>query len=262
MSAAREPSKRAEPAAPRTRSSRARRGEGVAPLVVRASPKVVSKPSERPGAPGGKRDRNRRERTSQLATTALALFLARGLEVVTIDDICQAAGVAKGSFYRYFRDKEALVESLVSPVDEIVRAAFAGCEARLREARDPAALQAAYQGLGLALLPAALAHLDVLRLYLQERAAPPVGVRAPLSALARTIDDGAIELTRVAVERGLLKVSDPRISALIVVGAIERLAHAVSSGELDASPLDIISSLIGVVLDGVRARARDDGARP
>lgn len=211
-------------------------------------------PRSRPGAPGGKRDRNRRERTSLLGSAALTLFLTRGLDVVTVDDICRAAGVAKGSFYRYFDSKEALVGALVVPVDEIVRRAFVDCEARLHEARSAAALQAAYQGLALSLLPAALSHMDVLRLHLQERAAPPVGIRAPLSRLARTIDDGAVELTRVAVDRGLLRVSDPRISALIVVGAIERLALSLLRGELDTPPGDVVTTLIHLVLDGIRAR--------
>jgi AcrR family transcriptional regulator len=216
--------------------------------------RVVSAPAERPGAPGGKRDRNRRERTAALGQTALALFLARGIEVVTIEDICRAADVAKGSFYRYFEDKEALVEALVTPVDQAVRAALDGCEARLREARDEAALHAAYQSLALALLPVALGHLDVFRLYLQQRSAPAVGARAPLAAFARTIDEGAIRLTRVAVDHGLLAVADPRISAYAVVGAIERLAHAVLDGSLDASPIDILTTLIRLVLDGIRAR--------
>lgn len=239
---------------PRT-SPPKRRPKGAA----RASVHVASAPTERPGAPGGKRDRNRRERTSLLGQTALSLFLARGIEVVTIDDICKAADVAKGSFYRYFEDKEGLVEALVLPVEAAVREALDGCEVRLREARDPTALNAAYQGLALALFPVALGHLDVFRLYLQERAAPPVGARAPLARFARTIDDGSVRLTRVAVERGLLHVSDPRISAYAVVGAIERLAQAVLNGDLDASPIDILTTLIRLVLDGVRTRPRAEG---
>ncbi|MFO0715202.1 MAG: TetR/AcrR family transcriptional regulator [Sandaracinus sp.] len=254
------PKKRATRSSPTAR--RARRGEpraaSVRPAPVTASVAVASTPAERPGAPGGKRDRNRRERTTQLGQTALALFLARGIEVVTIDDICHAAEVAKGSFYRYFADKEALVEALVSPVDRAVRDALDGCEARLREAEDPAALNAAYQGLALSLFPVALGHLDVFRLYLQERAAPPVGARAPLAAFARTVDEGSVRLTQVAVDRGLLHVSDPRISAFAVVGAIERLAHAVLHGNLDASPIDILTTLIRLVLDGVRARSKSE----
>ena len=55
-------------------------------------------PEHKPGAQGGKRDANRKEKTQQIADAALKLFLERGLEKVTIDDIVKAAGIAKGSF--------------------------------------------------------------------------------------------------------------------------------------------------------------------
>ena len=54
--------------------------------------------------------------TDAAREAALRLFLERGLDGVTIDDITQACGVAKGTFYRYFDDKAALVESLLAPV--------------------------------------------------------------------------------------------------------------------------------------------------
>ena len=85
----------------------------------------------------------------------------------------------------------------------------------------------------------------------------------PIGRLANTVDEGAIRLTRVAVEKGLLHVEDPRISAYAVVGAIERLSSAVLQGRLDASPIEILSTLIRLVLEGVRApglRSRSEGA--
>ena len=95
---------------------------------------TAKRPSERPGQPGGRRDTNRRERTKALSDAALALFLARGIEVVTIEDITTRAGVAKGSFYRYFDDKQALVEALFAPVASKVMAAFDESIAKLRDA--------------------------------------------------------------------------------------------------------------------------------
>ena len=66
----------------------------------------------------GKRARNRRRRLKQLRDAALPLFVAGGIERVTIDDIVQGAGVAKGSFYRYYQDKEDLVDALFAPIAE------------------------------------------------------------------------------------------------------------------------------------------------
>ena len=155
---------------------------------AKAEVSILAVPSERPGAPGGKRDRNRHERTLVLGQTALALFLVRGLEGVTIDEICDAASVAKGSFYRYFEDKAALVDALVVPVETAVVTALAQCESMVREADDALSLNLAYQSLALSLFPVAMGHLDVLRLYLQERSAPPRGARVPIGRLAHTID--------------------------------------------------------------------------
>ena len=84
-------------------------------------------PDHRPGRVGGVRDLNRKERVKSLSDAALQLFLSRGLDVVTIDDITQMTGVAKGTFYRYFDDKEALVEALVAPVRSEMIAGLTAC---------------------------------------------------------------------------------------------------------------------------------------
>lgn len=213
----------------------------------------------RPGPPGGRRDENRKARTEALAKAALALFLERGIEAVTIDDIAHAAGVAKGSFYRYFDDKTALVAWLVDPVARQMRDALARTEARLGEAKDRAGAFAAYQELALALVPLAIFHFDVVRLYLQESRAPSRGARAPIAALVQAIDEGSVRLSEVAVAHGIVKVDDPRITAFATVGAIEQLAMSFLRGRLDAPPAEIVGTLIRMILDGVGVRPGRDG---
>lgn len=44
----------------------------------------------------------------RLLDTALDLFLARGYSSTTVDEICDAARVSKGSFYHAFKSKEEL----------------------------------------------------------------------------------------------------------------------------------------------------------
>lgn len=51
-------------------------------------------------------------RTDDLMTAAAALFIARGIEATTIDDIVRRAGVAKGTFYHYFATKTDIVLAL------------------------------------------------------------------------------------------------------------------------------------------------------
>lgn len=215
---------------------------------------VKRAPKERPGPPGGKRDVNRKRRTQAIATAALALFLEKGVETVTIDDIAREADVAKGSFYRYFEDKTELVVAIFEPMSRLMRDALSRCETALGAADDRAGLLRAYQGLAQDLIPIAIGHFDVVRLYLQENRAPGHGARAPIRALALDIEKRAIRLTEIAIDRGLLGIPDPRISALAVVGAIEQLALGFLGGRLDAPPPEVASTLIDLVLEGLRIR--------
>ena len=210
-------------------------------------------PPERPGQPGGKRDRNRRRRSAQLRTAALRLFLDRGVDRVTIDDIAREAGTAKGNFYRYFEDKADLVAGIMKPAVEALGAAFDSCEEALREAHDQATLSAAYQRLAIGMVPLAVGEPDIVRLYLQESRAPAAGARAPIRKLADQIRRRSVELTVLAVERDLLRIRDPRISALAVVGAVEQLAWSLLSDGLDAAPDEIAAALISLVLSGIQS---------
>jgi hypothetical protein len=88
--------------------------------------------------------------------------------------------------------------------------------------------------------------------YLQERRAPATPSRQGISDLAKELDDRAIALSEVAVKRGLLAVSDPRVSALAVSGAVESLALAALRKQFPMDPLETANTLISLVLDGIR----------
>ncbi|HEX7922858.1 MAG TPA: helix-turn-helix domain-containing protein, partial [Bradyrhizobium sp.] len=51
-------------------------------------------------------------RVDDLMSAAAALFIAKGIEATTIDDIVTRAGVAKGTFYHYFSTKADVVIAL------------------------------------------------------------------------------------------------------------------------------------------------------
>jgi AcrR family transcriptional regulator len=53
------------------------------------------------------------ERRETILAAALDEFSARGFAATRLDDIARRAGVAKGTIYLYFRDKEALFQELV-----------------------------------------------------------------------------------------------------------------------------------------------------
>ena len=209
-------------------------------------------PVERPGALGGKRDLNRRKRVQDLIDAGLSLFLQRGIEAVTIDEVAREAGMAKGNFYRYFRDKADLVEAVVSPITSTTVEAIQECDSQLRQASDRNQAVAAYGQLGNRLVGALALYPDAMCLYLQERRAPATMARQAISDLANELDERAMTLSQVAAERGFVTVSDPRVSALAVLGAVEALALASVRKQVQMDPIETTRSLISIVLEGLR----------
>ena len=57
----------------------------------------------------GRRERKRLQQLDHLADTAWALFEAEGFDAVTMERIADAADVAKGTLYKHFPVKEALL---------------------------------------------------------------------------------------------------------------------------------------------------------
>ncbi|MET0729542.1 MAG: TetR family transcriptional regulator [Acidimicrobiales bacterium] len=55
------------------------------------------------------RERTRRAVRDQLAQLAKELFVEKGYDETTIDDLAEAAGMSKRTFFRYFASKEELV---------------------------------------------------------------------------------------------------------------------------------------------------------
>jgi AcrR family transcriptional regulator len=84
--------------------------------------RTAAKPGEgaadRPAARAVKRtprrEANRRDaRRAGILAAALDEFSARGFAATRLDDVAARAGVAKGTIYLYFRDKESLFQELV-----------------------------------------------------------------------------------------------------------------------------------------------------
>ncbi|MER7499928.1 TetR family transcriptional regulator [Nonomuraea pusilla] len=95
----------------------------------------------------GLRERKKAETRRRIGETALRLFDARGYDAVTVNEIAEAAGVAKVTLFSYFPSKEAIVLDGVG--DDL-----AGAVERRRAGRTP---------------------LAALRAHLREVAARPTG---------------------------------------------------------------------------------------
>jgi AcrR family transcriptional regulator len=74
-----------------------------------AKPKTSKAKNEPATAPPGLRERKRQQTRERLTRMAMALFLERGFEATTLDDIAAAADISRRSFFHYFASKEDVV---------------------------------------------------------------------------------------------------------------------------------------------------------
>ncbi|MEU6997775.1 TetR family transcriptional regulator [Nonomuraea sp. NPDC046570] len=81
----------------------------------------------------GLRERTRQAMRTELAELALRMFLDRGFDETTVDDIARAAGMSKRTFFRYFPAKEDVLfggaDDLAAQVADEIRARPAGEDA-------------------------------------------------------------------------------------------------------------------------------------
>jgi hypothetical protein len=92
-----------------------------------------------------------------------------------------------------------------------------------------------------------------VQLYLAESKGPLEGARGPARRLANVLTEKAIAHTKLAHDKGLLRPFPPEISSLVVIGAVERLLHAVLIGEPIGEPWEIPGHVVNLILDGIRA---------
>jgi TetR/AcrR family transcriptional repressor of nem operon len=67
-----------------------------------------------------------RDSRTRILDAALAVLREKGYTATTVDDLCRAAGVTKGSFFHHFESKEAAVLAAISHWNEGTGALFAG----------------------------------------------------------------------------------------------------------------------------------------
>jgi len=94
---------------------------------------------------GGARGLARQAMTAQIAEMAIGLFVERGYDATTIEDICAVAGISRTSFFRYFRSKEDVLMRDFTDLGEVLLEALRNRPrdeapwVALREALDPLA---------------------------------------------------------------------------------------------------------------------------
>jgi AcrR family transcriptional regulator len=167
-----------------------------------------------------------KERKQQLLDEAGLLFSERGYANTRVVDICEAAGVAKGLFYWYFENKEALFAELVRDMRLRLRRAQG---AAIDPDADP--LTQLRQGTEASVRFMAENRSFFALLEVEQRAAD-VG-----TLLREGTDVHAADTARMIAEAQRLGLvddaADPMLLALGVVGSVAYFSHYHRVGRID-----------------------------
>jgi len=157
--------------------------------------------------PLSRRERKKERTRQEIYRAAMELFLIRGFDSVTIEDICTAADVARGTFFLHFPTKDALLlEYGVETTREL--------EAMLSTHRGGA--RAALRKILTALAERATRHAAIVQLLARELLARPTALA---DATVQTRDFNYLLTTIVQQgqqEEELRQDADPRLAAAIV----------------------------------------------
>src|ERR1700716_23006 len=156
MSNSRSTSNEATPSKPANR----RHGEKAA---AAKAPKPAL-PEAAPPKPLSSRAARAAERRQAIIDAALDEFVARGFAATRLDDVAKRAGVAKGTIYLHFTDKESMFE-------ELIRTAIVPLIGRLASPPPPgASVRGALEGFARTFLEevAATRRGDIIRLIVAE----------------------------------------------------------------------------------------------
>lgn len=171
---------------------------------------MSSAPAAAGTAPAGRREANKAANRAAILESAREVFTTMGYGAASVRDIVRPTGLATGTFYNYFPDKESvfreLVEGIVGEARERVRAAR-------REASDPVSFIAgafhayfSYVAEEPATAEFMRRNVGTIRMYFGD---PAIG--AGVAELQEDLD--------AAVQSGLLPAHETRLMAPMMIGA-------------------------------------------
>jgi TetR/AcrR family transcriptional regulator, transcriptional repressor for nem operon len=76
------------------------------------------------------RDKSESQTKRKLLDAAMKLMVRKGFKATTVDEICSEAGLTKGSFFHYFKDKEDLAKVAAKHYYEFQQWMFDGADFR------------------------------------------------------------------------------------------------------------------------------------
>jgi AcrR family transcriptional regulator len=203
------------------------------------------------------------DRRSQILACARDVFARHGFHVASIADICQAAGIARGTLYQYFANKRevffAVADDLAARVEAVLGARPKLEEVRGADQASPEIVAGFCTRRLRDLLEAVFADEATLRLLARESRGLDGGLERAIRRIDAIVSEALERDLEITHRLGVLDCPDPGMTALFILGGVEKMC--LTALESDA-PIDLEAivrvavniQLFGLLSASTRAR--------
>lgn len=199
-------------------------------------------------APVSRRDRKKQRTRHEIYQAAMNLFLQRGFDAVTIDEICEAADVARATFFLHFPAKEALLTEYGARANEELADLI-----RSHRGSATSALRASLKTLA----GRATRHPDLVRMVVSEVLSRPPLFMGENEEQTRDL----VSLIAAVIRRGqaageFRRKAEPLVASVALCSAFFAFVYEWTrrGGRLDIEAA--IAHTLDVVLNGLSERRR------
>lgn len=175
-----------------------------------------------------------------LLESALIVFSELGYHNARIEDIIKHAGVGKGTFYLYYKNKEELVFSSLAAVFIEIKQTLDWVEEQVGEIP----LQNLFEHEAKLLVKSFDKHRDVAKFIFREGKSVSPGVKKLIDDFFKEIQIMAENTYALGSASGLMNTVNPEVAAICVIGGVMNLYETWLEEKIDS---DLESSISAAV---------------
>ena len=161
------------------------------------------------------------ERREQILNKAASLFGKKGYHATSISDIIEAVGVARGTFYLYFRNKRAIF-------DEILDRLVIQIKQRIKRvdlSRGAPTVEEQLTGNIERVLHLLTENRALLSILLEGAVGLDKGFAEKLAGFYEQITATVDSSLKLGQEMGIIRACDTRMAALTAIGGLKEVLH-------------------------------------
>jgi AcrR family transcriptional regulator len=209
----------------------------------RASAKEASKPEDK------KPEDKKAARRAAILDAATAVFGDKGYAAATVDDIVLRLGVARGTFYLYFDDKQDVFDALVDDFVTRLEAAVISIDVAHPTITPVEQLR---QNLA-RVISLALSEPVLMRLALHDAASQGPELARRVDAFYERLHRLLDESLSIGQRIGLVRAGDRRVMVAIGLGGLKEMIYAAARGALKGDADALVEEMMLFLRGGLLA---------